>query len=437
MKPLPVLLLPLLAAGAVWGQGFQPAANTSATSASGQFQVQAAQPFAARLGAVPVFADTNVVRLEPTLLVIAAERVKAILWRELQIRGAWQQKVYFVLRPARTAADPVTVKAVMGLDGWALRAEAPDHLGRHEFIRLLVEVVLLELANRSGTDRGAELPTWLADGLAFHLLANHAAELVLEAPRHTANGVTFTPLETSRQRLSELEQAHKILVGETPLSFEQLSWPNDAQLRGPGRQHYLASAQVFAVSLLRLRDGPACYRAFLAALPAYRNWQLALLKGFAPHFTRLLDVDKWWTLEAAQFAGRDLTQTWGVAESWRKLAETLREPARRATDETAPPERTELSLQEVLREWEPEQRADCLRRKTMALVALRLRLAPELVPLADEYRRTLELWLRARAPETGAGARGFRAPGDTAAATIRRLNQLDDRLARWQSAVVP
>lgn len=430
MKFLSALLLPLLAAGAVWGQPFPPAANTGATSASGQFQVLASQPFAARLGAPSVFADTNVIRLEPTLLVIAAERVKAVLWRELQISGPWQQKVYFVLRPARTAADPVTIKAVMGLDGWALRAEAPDHLGRHEFIRMLVEVVLLELANRHGTDRGAELPPWLADGLAFHLLSNHAAELVLEAPRHSANGVTFTPLESTRQRLSELEQAHKILVGETPLSFEQLSWPNDAQLRGPGTAHYRASAQVFAIRLLRLPDGPECFRAFLAALPAFRNWQLAFLKGFAPHFTRLLDADKWWTIEAAQFAGRDLTQTWGVAESWRKLAETLREPARRVADEAAPPERVELTLQEVLREWEPEQRADCLRRKMVALTALRLRLAPELVPLADEYRRTLELWLRARAPETGGGSRGFRAPGDISALTIRRLNLLDARLER-------
>lgn len=428
MKWLLALLLPLLAAGGARGLVPPPAANTGATSASGQFRAIAAQPFAARLGAASVFADPGVLRLEPALLVIAAERARAVLWRELRVSGPWRQRVYFILRPARTAADPVTVRAVHGRDGWALRAETPDHLGRHEFARLLVEVVLLELANRSGTDRGAELPLWLADGFAFHLLANHAAELVLEAPRYTAHGVNFTALSTSRQRVSELEQAHQILAGGTPLSFEQLSWPGGEQLRGPGRAAYLASAQVFAIGLLRLRDGPECYRAFLASLPGFRNWQFAFLNGFAPHFTRLLDVDKWWTLMSGQFAGRDIARTWGAEESWRKLAEILRVPARLVTDEGAPPERTHLSLQEVLREWEPAEREDSLRRTTLALAALRLRLAPALAPLADEYRRALEIWLRSREPETRAGSRRINPAGDLSGATIRRLNALDARL---------
>jgi hypothetical protein len=421
------------AVAAATGQNL-PTASTSATSASGQFQVQAAQRFPTAPGAAPMFADADIIRVEPTFLVVSAERVKATLWRELQVSGVWKQKVYLFLRPARTANDATSVRTVIGPEGWAVRVDVPDHLTRQQLVRVLTEAVLLEYANRAGTDRAAEIPPWLADGFAYHLFANHANELVLETPRYTANGVTFTPLATSQQRISQLERAHKTLVGETPLTFEELSWPGDKELRGAGRERYLASAQVFAIQLLRLRDGPACYREFLAALPAFRNWQLAFLRGFQPHFTRLLDVDKWWTLESAHFAGRDLTQTWSVGESWSKLAASLREPAQRYANTNALPERADLSLQEVLREWTPAEQKTCVRDKVSELAALRLRLAPEYVGLADEYRLVLENWLRLREPGNSSSGRTIQPAVHSSAGTIRQLNTLDVRLARQRPA---
>lgn len=410
-----------------------PTANTATTSASGQFQVQTMHRVVAPAGTASAFPNADVIRLEPTFLAVSAERVRAILWQELQIPGPWRHKVFLFLRPARTANDPVSIRTVVGPEGWAVRVESPDHLGRQQLIRMLVEAVLLDYANRTGTDRAAEIPPWLADGFAYHLLANRGDELILETPRYNANGVNFTQLDTSRQRVSELERAHKTLVGETPLTFEELSWPGDDQLRGRDQERYRASAQVFAIHLLRLRNGATCYREFLAALPGFRNWQLAFLRGFNPHFTRLLDVDKWWSLESAHFTGRDLTQTWSVEESWSKLAAALREPVDRYADTNALPERAELSLQEVLRDWKPADQKPCLRQKAADLGALRPRLAPELVPLADAYRLVLERWLRQRGQTTQGGGSRMIQPADySSASTVRQLNALDARLARMQ-----
>lgn len=434
MKTLIALCLLLLAVIA-HGQNL-PTATTTAASASGQFQVFAPHPYAGRLGAPSAFNDTNIIRLEPTLLAVSAERVRSILWRELKITGPWQQKVFFILRPARSTADPVTIRTVISMEGWAVRVELPDHLSRQQLIRTLAEAVLLEYANRTGTEQAAEIPAWLAEGFGFHLLANYSTELVLEAPRYNANGVAFTQVATSQQRVSELERAHKILVGETPLTFEQLSWPDDQQLQGGGRARYLASAQVFIVSLLRLPDGPACFRNFLTALPSYRNWQLAFLRGFHPHFTRLLDVDKWWSLEAAHFVGRDITQTWSVEASWSKLAATLREPINRYADTNALPERASLSLQEILRDWKPSEQKAAVRRIASDLAAMRLRLAPELVALMDDYRSALESWLKKRGQINlgGGGARMIQPSNNSSTATIKQLNDLDARLVRMQPA---
>jgi hypothetical protein len=430
MKTTTTTLLLLVAVVTGLTQTLPGGANT--TSASGQFQVLDLRSGFRVPPGTARFADTNIIALEPTLLAVSAERVRTVLWRELRISGAWRSKVYLVLRPARTANDSAEVRTVNGLEGWACRVELPDHLTRHRFIRALVEVVLLEYANRSGTDRAAEIPPWLADGFTFHLLANHGTELVLETPRFNANGVTFTPITSNQQRISEFERAHKILVGDEPLTFEQLSWPDAAQLNGPDQSRYLASAQVFTVSLLRLQDGPDCYRNFLAALPAHRNWQLALLRGFPSHFTRLLEVDKWWSLESGHFVGRDLTQTWSVEESCTKLAATLRAPINRYADTNALPEKTDLSLQEVLRSWKPTEQIACVRAKSADLAALRVRLAPELAPLADEYRAALDNWLRKRTQinlSSTSGKMISPAP-PSSTATIRQLDDLDARLAR-------
>lgn len=368
-------------------------AATSARSVSGQFYVSAPDSNSFRPN-VTIGTNASVIRLEPTLVAVSCERIKQAVWRELEFRGPWQHKVVIALRPARSADDRVTIVTERSADGWAYRVEMPEVLPSERYLRALVQVVLLELANRRAGNKPVEIPVWLTEGLAFHLLCNNGPELLLGTPRQRANGVTLQPTFVEFHRFSALEKAHKILLGTTPLTFEELSWPAPGQFEGTTGPKYQASAQLLCYELLKLRGGPECMRNFLSALPDYLNWQMAFLRGFEPHFSRPLDAEKWWTLEAMEFAGRDLTQTWPYEESWTKLADALMEPVDIFVSTNQLPNRSSVPLQTVIREWDTARQKEVLRRKATALGALRLRLAPELMSLSADYASALEAYLQ-------------------------------------------
>jgi hypothetical protein len=410
-----------------------PTAATTAQSVSGQFLVLA--PRGAPLRTLPpAITGSGQVRLEPTLLAISAERVKQAVWRELGVSGQWQQRITLVLFPARTTNDLVTIITTRTTSGWNCRAEMPDQISPERYLRALVQVMLLELANRSARDRSAEIPAWLVEGLAYQLQSNQAAELILEPPRFSANGVSYQPLLVDTRRLSPLEKAHKALLGETPLTFEELSWPAPGQIEGPDGPRYRACAQLFTCELLALRNGPACMRDFLSALPGYLNWQLAFLQGFQPHFRRPLDVEKWWALQATEFTGRDLIQTWPFEESWHRLTAALVHSVDVFANTNELPARATVNLQTILRDWKPAEQRVALRQKAGELDALRLRLAPELVPLNQQYRQVIELALKQGEPQPAAGRLEIRRSNTAISRAqrelIRQLDLLDARLAK-------
>src|SRR5258708_5169696 len=60
-----------------------PPDNPSARSISGQFLVTRPEQASPLAGLPRIAADTNLVRLEPALLTVSAERLKEQLWRQL------------------------------------------------------------------------------------------------------------------------------------------------------------------------------------------------------------------------------------------------------------------------------------------------------------------------------------------------------------------
>ena len=78
-----------------------------------------------------------------------------------------------------------------------------------------------------------------------------------------------------KQDLDPLAGARRVLRNNPALTFEQLSWPTDAQLSGADGGVYRASAQLFVSSLLGLKNGAAHLRAMLENLPQFYNWQTA------------------------------------------------------------------------------------------------------------------------------------------------------------------
>jgi len=365
--------------------------RTTTRSSSGQFIVYGprhASPLPRGLSNA-----TNLVRLEPTFLAVSCERIKQALLRELDATGAWHGKVYLFLRPVKGVDDPIALSSSRFTDGWTYRVEVPDAVEAPHLVGAIVQVLLLEMANRNAGSHPTELPIWLTEGLSRELLAASELDLVVQPPQQTINRVTVSQKIRADRKTNPLAAAHERLRSRTPLTLQQLSWPTDEQLSDEAGEVYRCSAQLFVHELLQLKNGRASLRTMVEQLPKNLNWQTTFLRAFQAHFTRQLDVEKWWALQLVHFTGRDLTQTWPNEESWAKLDEIVRSPVQVRIDTNELPLRSEASLQTIIREWDYLRQNRVLRDKLNQLQMLRVRMSQDLVFLADDYRQTLETYL--------------------------------------------
>lgn len=375
-------------------------------------------------------AATNLVHLEPALLAVSAERIKDMVWQKLGIKGQSRGQIYLVLQPAQSPDDNVTIISQPVTDGWNYRVELPDALPRTRFTRALTGVVLLEFANRNALARSSEIPAWLTDGLSQQLL-NGAPEILLSAPDKLVNGLPVTRLEKTRRGLDPLAGARTILRNHPALTFEALSWPTSAQLAGEDDGVYRASAELFVSELLKLKNGSAELRAMLECLPRFFNWQVAFRSAFREDFPRPLDLEKWWALQVVTFVAREPGPGWTLAVSREKLDEILRVPAALRTSSNSLPARTEISLQAVIRNLDPEHQAAILQTKLRDLDLAQLRAARPYAVLAAEYRQTVAAYLGDRPPNAPKPSwasrlyRSWRKP--SADTTVKKLDTLDAR----------
>jgi hypothetical protein len=377
--------------------------------------------------------DTNYVRLDPTLLTVSCERIKRILWRELNATAPWKGKIFLKLTRTDSGDDPITIDAEEFRDGWQYRVSLPTVIQRERYVRAIVHVLLLELANRNPQLHGAEIPDWLREGFARELMASSQTEIILPPPQASGAGLRMTTLVVNARKENPLEQAHRELCAGAPLSFQQLSWPSADQLTGELGELYRSSAQLFVHQLLGLPDGPACLRSMLEELAHYYNWQFAFLHAFGSMFERPVDVEKWWSLQLVHFTGRELAQSWSLEESSQKLDEAVRSSVQIRIGTNELPLHGEIALQSVIRDWEPSRQIPALENKLFELQMLRPRLAQELIPLANDYCSTLETYVHSLR-HTGS-ILPFRKHGllrRNADEAVRRLDELDNRLARLQ-----
>jgi hypothetical protein len=402
----------------------QLAPNDLSRSASGQFIVTS-HAGDLRLAPAALATNTTFLRLEPSFTAVSTERTKQAVQRLLGVTESWEQPVTVTLLRTRTPNDPITVTPGYLGSRRAYHVKLPAVIAPDRYLCAITEAILLEMAGRKAGEAHLEIPSWLVEGMAYQLLCNDATELLLSSPNRQDNGLPINRTQLEFRRLSALEKAHRILVGTTPLSFEELSWPLPNQLHGDGHDVYRASAQVFLINLLKFPDGQACLRKFLESLPAHQNWQMAFLKAFAPHFKRPLDIEKWWALEGLNFAGRDLTQTWPLAESWEKLEAVLTENVDVFTSTNSLPERSQLSLAQMIQTWTAEQQTEALGRKCAALRELQFRIAPELHPLTADYWSVLNDYLKVRSSASERGGAGRMSANTLRYAELRLLKRLD------------
>jgi hypothetical protein len=422
------------------GQPLPPAVN-SVQSASGQFVVTGSAQFSP-LGHLPgVATNSSLVRLEPALLSVSAERIKESLRRKLGIEPSapWQGRIFLVLHPAQSFDEDVTIVSQPFLNGWNYQVQLPDILPQSRFLRAMTGVLLLELANRNAPGaRAAEIPAWLTDGLSQQLSGVSSPQIILSAPGRLVDGLPQNRMVTTQRGLDLLAGARRVLRDHAALTFDQLSWPTDSQLTGGDDGVYRASAELFVSELLGLKDGPAHLRAMLASLPGCYNWQTAFQEAFREYFRRPLDLEKWWALQVVSFVAYGPGPRWTPAIGREKLDEILSVPVEVWTASNTLPAHMEVSLQAVIRNFEPPRQTAILQTKLRDLQLAQLRMAAPLAALTDEYRLVVASYLgqntEVRQPPWSKHA----LPQKTSArATLKKLDTLDAQRQTIESSIKP
>ena len=352
--------------------------DVTVRSRSGQFMVQGL-PFSRPMMNLSA-AGVAYVRLDPTVMAVTAENVKGAVLDALNMTDRWQSLVTLSLRPVFRDNEEIVIASVRHTDGWQFRMAVPEQVNKDRLLKALVEVVLLEIAQRNAGERRLELPPWLVPGLSAHLEANASSPLILEPETYT-----------NRKRRVEdaVRTAREALRASGGLSLDDINWPREEI----NPAIYEVCSHLFVRELVR-QGGGARISDMLSRLRDHYNWQTAFLQAF--NFPSLRDVDKWWTLHLVQFAGRDSLSRWTAGEVETQLADILNTTVqvRRATNEL--PVTVQVPLDRLLAEWEFNRQEPVLRHKMRQLEVLRLRAPTNLVGIVFDYQQNLAVYLARR-----------------------------------------
>lgn len=392
-------------------------------SASGQFVILDRRATPTSLGSTRV-TDATLLELEPALLVVSCERIKQALCTVLDAPRDWTSRVTVTLHSGGDRGDNIQIAKEPFGKAWNYRLDTPQYIERTKFVRAIVRVLLQEMADRTPSDHDAEVPGWLSEGITQHLLASRDAELILPPPGYKIGPLTVGPTTILVRDPDPLETARRVLrIAPTP-TLAQLSWPDPNTLDTAEGQVFCHSSQLFFSELVKLKDGKKDLRATIAGLGNCYNWQTAFLRAFKKHFSDQLKLEKWWALQVSFFVGRDNRQHWSQDESAIKLDELLRaRVAIRMEGGYAKPG-TDVSLQVVIREWDTIRQNITLKEKLHELEETRTRIAPDYIPLVEDYRLTLANYLKKR-EKAGASFLGVRISASAQAVVKEATAALD------------
>lgn len=424
-----------------------PDATITVQSKSGQFVVRGVPPPLVSAPSAVATADapaanTNRVELNPSLLAVSCERIKqALLW-ELGASDRWQGKVYVLLAAPGSEDHPVTIAASPFADGWKYQLGVPNPVDPAQVVRAVVQVLLLEMAQRATPRPAAEPPRWLVEGLARLLTEAREVDLVVEhhSLRPLAEQRWWLGLgQAGTTRVKDpLRRVRAELAGRKALTFEQLSFPTAAEAHGDGARFFESCALLFVHDLLQLPNGAAALRDWLARLSGCLNWQTAFLDAYRAQFATLLEVEKWWALRVVECVAKADQGGSAREVSLRRLDEILSATALVPLSTNELPTRAALSLQAVISEWEFPRQRPALEAKLNQLQLLRSRVHPDVLPLVDEYYWCLFQYLdrRSRAGYAPATRHPVHTPAKLIEqAALHRLDALDARRRALREAM--
>lgn len=334
----------------------------------------------------PSNTDETNLDLEPSLLVITCERLKSHFLQEMGLDDEWKGKVSLLINPALDPAARPQLTADYHADGWRYNIDLPKTISRRLLVRVVIDTLFLEMANRNAGAHCSQIPFWLVEGMSAHLLSFGLPTDLLE-PSEQMTGSNF--------RLKGLDGVRRQLREHPPLSFQQLSWPTEVDADGPDAELFRSCAQLFLEQLLQLQDGNRLLTKMLRELPGDYNWQTAFLSAFRPHFHELLDVEKWWSLSAVDFARGDIAEPLRADACAKELRDALDVPVQVHFAAQRLPAEAKITLQEVIEKWPEGDAYLALQRCMEQLRFLHFRASPAYRPLVDQYLKVLATYVNA------------------------------------------
>src|SRR5260221_290911 len=151
----------------------------NASGPSGRFVVSGIRAGKPQPGAT-TSANSLYMVLDPTLVAVSCERIKQSLLREMNLSDTWRGKIFLNLQPKWKRDAQIQVASSYVAGRWAYRIEIPNEVEKERFLRVIVQVLLLEMANRDSAGRQVELPPWLAEGLLGQLRGTGPSFLMIE-----------------------------------------------------------------------------------------------------------------------------------------------------------------------------------------------------------------------------------------------------------------
>ncbi len=335
------------------------------------------------------------IEAQPQLLAVTGERTRQAFLQELGLRDSFADKVHVVVLPRARPEQPIQLVSHVYNDGFQYQIGLPAFLESSRMVKGFVQVVLQEFANR-GSRRNAELPTWLVEGMNRQLRSTISATPILEQKPLTSAGAYLARPQV-KVGFDRLGSTRLFFLTNSPVTIQDLSFNNLANLNDLERNRYESSAHLLVYELLALRGGPTLMAAFIQSLPQALNWQTAFYAVYRQFFRTPLDFEKWWMLRCVEIQNRQAHQLWTTPVSLERLEALLQTPIEFRASTNSIPERRDAPLQKVLTEFDFGLQKEILGQKLQQIFFISVNLSPEVAPLAGAYEQAIETYLEKRA----------------------------------------
>ena len=412
----------------------QPRAGyKTASSQSGQFMAYG--PMSPKRRGGILAANANTILIAPDHVIVTAERVRFALLRRLGLPAMQGSRLMMRLNPTMSYRATVPVVTDRHINGYTYELTLPSEIEADKLVRALVQVTLLDLANRKPQFRDTEIPLWLTVGFTQVLMAQPNLVLVVESPEQGGRSMATQFARRDIRRHDTLAGVRVRLRRRRAFDFSEIAMPSPAHLRGENWRDFQACSHLLVDRLLAVRAGGVRLRNMIRQLPDNMNWQTSFLKSYGDIFADMLGVEKWWAVTIVQLTGQNQYQNWTLSEAVEKFEILLKLPAEVRLNDADSPLEAEVTLQQAIRGWDFAVQKPTLEQKINQLLIARLKMPRQLLPFVNEYGRILQDYVTTRQRiESFRPRRGQARPrlSPVVDEAVRQLDSVDRRLVLFK-----